>query len=170
MRPPSPTADALARRLIAAAGVAQPGQSARTPLSASERALDDLAEALGRWFGPHGYHALLVRALAQARLEHPALADVTPGDPFSPALGGLAEAAAAHGAEAAVDAAQAVLAAVIALLGRVVGDDMVQYLVEPRMDVTAPADPAPFAKAASPEAPAASPAPAADPHADRRPS
>lgn len=115
-----------------------PGNPGGDPLGASVRALDRLSEALARWFGAFGYHALLARAFAHARLEHPALAGVTVGDPHSPALAGLEAATAAHGVDAVAKGAEAVLAAVIALLGRVVGDDMVPYLVEPSMDVTDP--------------------------------
>ena len=151
VRPPSPTAEAIAGRLVAAPDEPEPGHRGRSRLDASVRAVGDLAEILTRWFGAYGYHALLARAVAQARRTHPALAAVTEGEPLAPALGGLDEAAAAHGVEAAADGIQAVLTAVIALLGRIVGDDMVMYLVEPLMDVTAPAG----------EAPSARPAPAA---------
>ena len=102
------------------------------------RALDDLSTALARWFGPFGYHAVLARAVAHAAPEHPVLESVTVADPLAPSLVGLDGAAATHGVQAAADAVEAVLAAVIALLERIVGEDMVLYLVEPRMDVSDP--------------------------------
>lgn len=142
MRTPSPAAEALADRLIAAACAPHAGGPARGERDACEHALDQLSERLARWFGAFGYHALLVRALAHARREHPALAAVTAGEPHAPALGGLDDAARAHGTEATAAGARAVLTAVLAVLGRVIGDDMILYLVEPRMDDTAPEGPA----------------------------
>ena len=45
-------------------------------VAAAERVLQRMHEHLARWFGPDGIHALLSRALAEARDAHPALADV----------------------------------------------------------------------------------------------
>ena len=166
MRPPSPAAEALATRLAAAASARQSGGADRSALAAREHALAQLADTLERWFGAFGYHALLVRALTHARREHPALATVTTGDPLAPTLAGFEQAVAAHGVEAATAGAHAVLTAVLALLGRVVGDDMILYLVEPRMNATSTAEPAPSAQ---PPASARASAPIAEPRAGAEP-
>lgn len=122
--PSSGTTDA-ARRLWAGIGgdthdpaeiaqaVAQLGAQVRT--------------GLGRWIGVDAYRALLERAVGTARTEHPSLG----------ALSGLEEdstvimaAVKAHGAPAVADGLVAVVALMIELLGRIIGQEMATHLVE----------------------------------------
>ncbi|GJG85519.1 hypothetical protein tb265_07000 [Gemmatimonadetes bacterium T265] len=128
MSPPSPAADAVAHRLLAGA-------------VAPARVLDTMGETLARWFGPYGYHALLTRALVQARAAHPALAAVRVRAPLTPVLDGLPDAAHAHGGPAVTAGVAAVIAGVADLLGRVIGDDMTRHLLEPPMDRATRDDP-----------------------------
>lgn len=152
MPPPSPAATAVARRLLARA--AAPASDGSETSGASHDPLDDrvavavlalarVAEILARWFGPHGYHALLTRALAQARAAHPALAAVRICAPLTPLLDGLPEAAQAHGASVVTAGVAAVIAGVVDLLGRVIGDDMARHLLEAPMDRATPNGPPP---------------------------
>jgi hypothetical protein len=132
----TPRAQNVARRLFT-----NPGRSA-TPegdgraddtaqtVAAAEQAARLLGDALSRWFGPYGYHALLTRALVEARGAHPVLAAVSVRSPLEPFLDGLVEGARAHGNRAMTTGVTTVLATVIDLLGRLIGEDMALYLVE----------------------------------------
>jgi hypothetical protein len=119
---PASTARNTAQRLIAreAATPGSPPESA----AAAERALRRLTGELAEWFGPLGTYALLTRALAHARAEHPTLAGVTVGTPASPAFEGLAGGAPVPGAAADL------LAWIVELLGRLIGDDLATGLIE----------------------------------------
>jgi hypothetical protein len=99
-------------------------------LAASVHVGRQLAAELSRWFGPYGYHALLARALADARTAHPALRVVRVGPAPAPELEGLEDAARAQGAAAAVAGVEAVLAALIDLLGRLIGDDLAMTFID----------------------------------------
>ena len=144
MPPISPAVDAVARRLLASTG--QPGRevvpaaegdgdvNAIVAHSQAARVTTELAQALARWFGPYGYHALLTRALGEATVKHPALAGVGVRDALTPVLDGLDEALATHDPDAVLEGVIAVVAGVIALLARVIGEDMALRLVERSMD------------------------------------
>lgn len=125
--------------LLAEAGAL--GDSARDGAAAAGRAMDELGNALARWFGPYGTHALLTRALAQARRDHPVLGMVGLGAPHAPALVGVADAAQAHGTAAVVDGLATLSSATVALLGRMIGEDLAQQLVERHMEGRAPVAP-----------------------------
>jgi hypothetical protein len=137
MPPTSPAAYAAARRLLSGAGAfaasGDPGDGPG-PVGLAERTSTDVATALARWFGPYGYHALLTRALTSARSAHPALASVSIRAPLEPVLDGLADAAETFGIPPVLDGVAAVLAAVLDLLGRMIGEDMALHLVERLMD------------------------------------
>jgi hypothetical protein len=142
----SPAED-VARRLLTAAALTREGtrdggrSSVHDPVVAAERAAEELAHVLARWFGPYGTHALLTRALGQARRGHPALETAHLGAPLAPALGRLAEAAALHGPGAVTEGVLALLAASVTLLGRMIGEDMALQLVERRMEGHPPSVP-----------------------------
>jgi hypothetical protein len=96
--------------------------------AAAERLCSELGAELGRWIGADGFRALVQRAQAIARAQHPAL------DGFSCLGGKQAEKTAAapgHTHDTAVVAAGMVawLSALIELLGRIIGDDMATHLV-----------------------------------------
>ena len=139
MAPTSPNALAVARRLLARAGEHRDaGDSLADPVAAGERVSRSLAESLSRWFGPYGYHAILTRALAEARDAHPALTAVRVRSSSDPTLDGLADAAMMHGTNTIPEAITAVLSAVIELLGRVIGEDMAVHLVEQAVPSSVP--------------------------------
>lgn len=100
--------------------------SARAAAIASE----NLYRELARWVGPDGCHALFIRALAQARAEHPALKQIqlrTHGEPY---LDGLPEAIMANGDVTTAEALESMLVTLAELLGRLIGDDMAVNLIE----------------------------------------
>ena len=120
------TARDTAHRLIASESA--PG-SPPDEGAAAERAVDRLSAELTGWFGPIGTHALLTRALAHARAEHPSLGAVTLGTPSALHIEGLADSARSHGAAGAAGAVE-LLAWIIELLGRLIGDELAAALVE----------------------------------------
>lgn len=147
---PSSSDDALAPRPRGAAGATFVSRTtvhggAGADPGATMRVLDGVADALARWFGPFGYHALLTRALAHARAAHPALTGVRVRAPLTPLLDGVTEAAQAYGGEATTAGVAAVIEEVINLVGSVIGDDVTLQLLESHMDrpAHATADPAP---------------------------
>lgn len=95
-------------------------------LTAATRVLADLEHGMRRWVGVEGYGALLRRAVADTRPTHPALHAV-PGLPLAASDAPFAR---SYGAEEVSAAMVALLAALMALLGRVIGDDLAAGLVE----------------------------------------
>jgi hypothetical protein len=121
---PSAAATDAARRLWARAsgGTVGPEDVA----SAAERLCAQTREGLGRWIGAEGYRTLHDRALDMARLEHPALDGLS-------CLGGDQAAAAAVRANGAAQVAEGIvawLAAMMDLLGRIIGQETAVRLVE----------------------------------------
>ncbi len=93
-------------------------------------ACDHLYRELSRWVGPDGCHALFTRALAQARTEYPALGQIQLRARSEPYIEGVAETIMAHGDAATADALELMLADLVELLGRLIGDDMAMKLIE----------------------------------------
>jgi hypothetical protein len=125
--PESLSALELTRRLLAreAAGREPPDDAAAAARLACERIYRDL----GRWLGPAGCRALFTRALSQARAEHPELGEIRVRDQSEPALDGVAESIERHGASTVARGLEALLVALLVLLGRLIGDDMAARLV-----------------------------------------
>ena len=95
---------------------------------AAELMCTQLRLGLGRWIGVMGYRALLDRALGLARAEYPALAGLScHGGEEEPEV---AAAVRAHGAPEVAAGMMAVAAALIDLLGRIIGEEMAIRLVE----------------------------------------
>jgi hypothetical protein len=131
MAAPSASARTVAQRLLARGGA--PGAAATDPpdlVAATDEVCRQLAYGLTRWFGPFGYHALLSRALAQARSGHPALHDVNVRSAAEPSLEGLTDSVARHGTDATTEGIVATLMAFIELLGRLIGEDMAHKLID----------------------------------------
>jgi hypothetical protein len=123
----------IALRLLAVEG-APHGSPSDIVAQAGARVLERLQRTLARWFGADGAHALLARALEKARGAFPGLEAVK-----VPSLApeeGLAIAKDTFAAlchlspDEAMEACAAVIAEVVALLGRLVGDDVAWRLVE----------------------------------------
>ena len=137
LNPVPPTAPAeprsareLTNRLVA--GASQrigPTGLAASPVGA---AFEDVYLHLGRTLGTVGCSALLRRALADAATTHPLLAEIRLGVASAPLLGDVARLVEVHGDAETTAALEAALATMFALLGRLIGDDMVGQLVERR--------------------------------------
>ena len=115
----------MARRLVARASAQSDGATLAAH-AACERTFSELTRSLGQ----SGAHALLTRALAQARTEHPLVGNIRIGAQSDLGLVGVPGIVEAHGAPAVATALEAVLETLLGLLGRLVGDDMMAQLVE----------------------------------------
>jgi hypothetical protein len=94
---------------------------------AAERMCTQLRGGLGRWVGATGYRALLDRALGLARAEHPALGSLSCHGGDGPVT---TAAVRAHGAAEVAAGMVTVVATLIELLGRIIGEEMTVRLVE----------------------------------------
>lgn len=121
-------AQQIARRLISGYR-SEPGEGDTSARSAAA-ACDQLYRELSRWVGPDGCHALFTRALAQARTDDPALGQIRLHARSEPYIDGVAEAIMAHGDPATAEALESMLAHLVELLGRLIGDDMAMKLIE----------------------------------------
>jgi hypothetical protein len=123
---PTPVAATdAARRLWARA--AGDGSAPEEVAAGADRMCAQLRVGLGRWIGAEGYRVLLERALGLARAEHPALGGLS-------CLGEdgatIVAAVRAHGAGKVAGGVVASAAALIELLGRIIGEEMAVRLVE----------------------------------------
>ena len=119
----------IARRLLA--GEAGPDASHDDVEDAANRILEQLHEPLMRWLGRDGTFAVLARSLEQARARHPSLAAarVLQKDVNQPArLAEVSDPAVAYDAAETRAALVSVVAALIALLTRLIGGDLVLRL------------------------------------------
>lgn len=119
----------------------RPGTNGAAPdvgntLANGERVLQLLQEHLLGWFGPDGVDALLVRALERTRLSHRVLMGVQRSAPGVLRLAGIADDAGDGSGPAqqledsdVAEGVVALLTAILALIGRLVGDDMMRHLV-----------------------------------------
>jgi hypothetical protein len=123
---PSPERD-LAHRLLSRETVERevPGEVA----AAGERVLRRLRDHLAQWFGAEGVDGLLGRAMDRAYSAHPAPGTARPANGES-ALDAFVRRARAQPPNEAAEATVGMLTAFIALLGRMVGSDMAERLVE----------------------------------------
>jgi hypothetical protein len=103
----------------------------------AELVLQRLQEHLLGWFGPDGLDALLTRALERTRIVHPILAEVQRPGPGTLRLADMSAAVAAESGpngklddNEVVEGIVALLAAILALIGRLIGDDMMRHLVK----------------------------------------
>jgi len=90
------------------------------------RVLGNLREALGE----DGCNALLARALARAEREHPPLKKIRRLYGDSIHLDGVAASVDAFGVPAVTAAIEALFAALVDVLGRLIGEDMAARLID----------------------------------------
>jgi hypothetical protein len=112
-----------------AADPLSPDDGAQGTAVAAAVACERMCRTLARSLGAIGSRALLTRALSQAQAEHPALQEVSISAKADVALHGISIATAAHGEPAVIAGLETVLGALLALLGRLIGKDMVARLV-----------------------------------------
>jgi hypothetical protein len=134
-----PAARQTARRLISARRSELAGRDSAARAAAA--ACDDLYRELSRWVGPDGCHALFTRALAQARIEYPALGQIQLHARSEPYIDGVPEAIMAHGDPATAEALESMLVHLVELLGRLIGDDMAMKLIERSLAASDRGDP-----------------------------
>jgi hypothetical protein len=89
-----------------------------------------LYQELERWVGSDGCHALFARALAEARRSNPALSPIQLHANSDPYVEGVAESITAHGEPAALTALESMLAVLVDLLRRLIGNDIAGKLIE----------------------------------------
>jgi hypothetical protein len=118
----------IARRLINRRGVDQAGS--RSAAQAAAAACDHLYWDLSRWVGLDGCQALFTRALTQARADHPVLEQIRLSTKSDRHLDGVSETIKTHGDGATAESVESVLVALIELLTRLIGNEMVTRLVE----------------------------------------
>lgn len=131
MRYESPSASSreLARRLIARAtkgGGPDPANVAAALQRTCTRVVDNLRDAMG----DDGCTALLVRALVRSESHHPALADIRRLHDGGVTIDGVERATTTHGAAAVTAAVEGLMAALVDVLGRLIGEDMAIRIME----------------------------------------
>jgi len=136
--PDQPLARRIARRLISSHRSER--SEGDTAARAAATACDDLYQALSRWVGSDGCHALFTRALAETRTEYPALAKIQLRARSEPSIDGVPETIMAHGDAATAEALESILVHLIQMLGRLIGDDMATKLIERSVGVSARGD------------------------------
>jgi hypothetical protein len=127
------TSSDLARRILTRD---TPGPEDDTGTGAPERAILALERACTRVtdplrsaMGDAGCAALFARALARTERAHPALKDLPSGEQRI-GVDDLAASVAAHGIENVTAAIEALIAALIDILTRLIGDDMAMRLLD----------------------------------------
>lgn len=128
MSPNLPASPKIAREPIDSEQVA--GDEVLARATAASHAADELHSALSRWIGRDGCHALFLRARAQAADEHPALEVMQLRVRDETYVWNVKESVEGFGDAATAAAIEAMLAATISLLGRLIGDDMANNLIE----------------------------------------
>lgn len=123
-----PSAQRIARRLIDSRR-AESG-AADSEARAAAAACNSLYRGLSRWVGPDGCHALFARALAEARTEHPGLLQIQLRARSEPYVDGVSETVIAQGEASTGAGLESMLVRLIALLGRLVGEEMAMKLIE----------------------------------------
>lgn len=125
--PESQAARELARHLLEreTAGTTETGRRG----AAMQRACTRVSETLRRSVGEDGYSALLARALARTESEQPVLKGIRRGDAVGIHLD-VATAVDGHGAASVWTALESLLAALVDILGDLIGVDMVRSLLD----------------------------------------
>jgi hypothetical protein len=127
----------MARRLLAretpAAG--EPAMVAAALQRTLMRVRANLCDAVG----DDGCNALLARALARTELDYPPLTDIRKLNNGAIDLDGVVASAEAHGIAPVVAAIEALLAALLEVLGRLIGEDMAMRLLDHDLAEPSPA-------------------------------
>jgi hypothetical protein len=120
----------IARRLLARDRPSHPELQPEAAGVALQRACTRVTLALGEAMGEAGCTALLARALARTEESHPVLKKMRRLDQDTIHLDGIAESVAAHGVADVTAATEALVAALIDILIRLIGEDMAVRLVD----------------------------------------
>ena len=123
-----PTSAEIAARLITRESTSTSESHAA---AAAAGAIGRMCTSLNRFIGADGCRALLVRALANARADQPALEHITIGKAPEMSLQGVPESMDAPGAAEIASGLEALVVSLIELLHRLVGDELAMKLLEP---------------------------------------
>jgi hypothetical protein len=126
----SPVPLQIARRLLTREGAQVSDGGREMAVAALERTCLRVCDNLRDAMGDDGCHALLLRALARAEVNHPALADLCRVNGGGIHLDGVLANVEAHGVPAVTAATEALLAALVEILGRLIGEDMAIRLID----------------------------------------
>jgi hypothetical protein len=118
----------MVRRLVARDDAS--GESAELAVATVVDACERTYAELGRWLGASGSHALFTRVLAQTRRAYPAIGRIDVRAGPEPRLEHVADAVRAHGGDAVANALAEALVGLLALLERLVGEDLAARLLE----------------------------------------
>ena len=134
LRPTPLNADRVAQDLLASIGLST--SSVAGAISDSQlvaplvvHAFRVLGEALVRWCGPFAYHAVLARAVSLAQVAVPAMKELRLLAPPAVTLDGFEDIEATHGEALLLAGVNALLAALITILDRVIGEDLATRVV-----------------------------------------
>jgi len=134
-RTPSLTALETARVVLARDAPANRGDSALAAAALQQscsRVFENLRDAMG----DDGCTALLSRALSRSQADHPALEAVRRDHDGVIYLDGVMTAVEAHGIVAVTVATEALFAALVEVLGRLIGEDMAMRLIDHHGDAS----------------------------------
>ena len=126
--PDLPPARLLAQRLIDLSR--RPANAGMTRAAAAALAGERLHQALSRWIGIEGCHALFSRARAEEQVGNPPLVVLLLRARSAPYIEGVAESVAEYGETSTANAIEAMLVSIIDVLGRLIGVDMATNLIE----------------------------------------
>jgi hypothetical protein len=126
----APTALLIARRLLAKE--AAPGKEGDAAMVGAnlQRACLRVTESLRDAMGEDGYTALLARALARTEDDHPALKNIRRLSSRGIRLDNVVAGIETHGVGPVTAAIEAMLAALIEVLGRLIGEDMALRIID----------------------------------------
>lgn len=125
-----PSARELARQILARDLARVEPPTAVSAAAAAEVAIHRISDNLVRWVGTDGSQALFARALSLAQAQDQSLTVVPPPARSALLLDGLAASAESRDAGTVVAGVVLILASLIELLDRLVGNDLTLRLVE----------------------------------------
>ena len=126
----SPTSLQIARRVLEREPAAGSKGDPKSVGAALQRTCLRVSENLRDAMGEDGSNALLARALARTESEHPALKSAYRRHQGGVHLDGVVASVEAHGVAAVTAALEALLAALVDILGRLIGEDMALRLID----------------------------------------
>ena len=128
------TSSEVARRILArdapAPGHGTGSATPETAIPALQRSCTRVTDALRDAMGDAGCAALLTRALARTEGAHPLLKDLRSRADEGIRVDGIPASAAAHGIDEVTAAIEALFAALVDILIRLIGDDMTIRLLD----------------------------------------
>lgn len=118
-------------RLLLARDAAPGGESDPARVAAAlQRTCLRVSDSLRDSMGEDGRNALLARALARTEADHPALSSVRRAGDGGIHLDGVVTSVEAYGITAVTAAIEALLAALLEILSRLIGEDMAMRLID----------------------------------------